>query len=882
MIEVLFSREFDSGVWTGAKPTDWAIVGQVALGELGLIDLYETQLGIKQPESLSYKRKIDFLNALKSADNKNRFYSESLIVDPMAVAEHLLHLRDNLIESGWDKKPISGFQKISDLSEVEKSFNNHTGKADRLIKISEALSKVDLPISVKVMDDLKILPMIWKKILSKSSEVKLEKAPDLKNDLGKFLKLRKTESKADGDGSLRILIGRDPWESARFLSALLYQIPKTDWSKTVIIAPEKHRGILMNAMIAQGIPFGGNYTEVSYSRPALQILILALALNWEPKDPIVALSLLTIKGSPAWSGFRKTLIKTLDESLAVGGKTWTTALDEIAKVQIEKEENSEEKLKIEKRKDRIKDWFSAPSFSYEQGIPVKEITETCDRVSKWLRQMWILKKEPSFREASEISSLLSNLANNIGEETITRERMLHLLTDAIGDGVSTQGIKAQANGIQVVSSPGSIVGSVNNLIWWDFSASTVRNFREEYFSKEESDVLNKSNILWPNPEELAIFSAKSWMRSLSNVNSKLLLVSQLLDSEGNDESIHPLFDELMPKNLKQDWLTQICVSLYEKQSVSTKKFLAEIGSSEINKFENNFQDRPEWKLDKDVLGLRETESATSLERLLNCELAYVLKGKAHLSGEDNASLKYDSRIMGIIAHEVIFLVFKKGEIPNVKDVVEQAKNIIDDVIKDKAPQLYLKENALDLRSLKDIVIRDIEIYGEFLRKNELAVYLSEEYIEKSEKGFAGVNLSGQLDQVLNDKNGNFYIIDHKLGSGKYREASLKEGKSLQLALYSKLLNEKKLPDLGYHIITDNKIYLLNKSLEGAQKVDGPDGNEVLLDGENAVKEKVKILKSGKLIAQGHLEDTPKDKDGNPEICKFCDFTNICGLAWKGN
>jgi hypothetical protein len=78
----------------------------------------------------------------------------------------------------------------------------------------------------------------------------------------------------------------------------------------------------------------------------LQIVILSLTLAWEPKDPSAALALLTIEGSPVPKAFRYQLVRSLGDSLAVGGKSWTEALDHVvdkllkeAPTDDEKEEN---------------------------------------------------------------------------------------------------------------------------------------------------------------------------------------------------------------------------------------------------------------------------------------------------------------------------------------------------------------------------------------------------------------------------------------------------------------------------------------------------------------------------------------------------------------
>ncbi len=156
--------------------------------------------------------------------------------------------------------------------------------------------------------------------------------------------------------------------------------------------------------------------------------------------------------------------------------------------------------------------------------------------------------------------------------------------------------------------------------------------------------------------------------------------------------------------------------------------------------------------------------------------------------------------------------------------------------------------------------------------------VAEVKIEKSDKTLGSVHVNGQIDHILKDANGKQVIVDHKFGGAKWKEKDLVEGKSLQLALYSKLVSGKSHPDLAYHIINNNKILVLNKSFSRAQQVNGPDSAEVLLDAENKIAEKAKILKSGKLTAHGLIDENEKERFSAP--CGYCEYKGICGLAWK--
>lgn len=893
MIEIKFSRAFDKGTWSGIRSHGAATVGNITLGELGLIDLLETQLGVKEPESLSYQRKIDYLKALRSANDGSRFYSESMNTDPMAVTEYLLEIRDRLILSNWQKCTLPGLAKVNDLCKVERHFKNTSGVPDRLLAIRNALvSRTSLPAikSITSIDSKEELPSLWEDLIANDlprlgvavqfSQHSNNITSLSKSDLRLLLTMNEKSSEPKGDNSLMMLTGRDPWESARFTAAYLATIPSEDIKKTVIVAHERHRGILLSAMQAQGIPFGGSHSEISYSRPALQIVILALALSWEPKDPSLALSLLTIEGSPVSGAFRSSLVWSLNDSLAVGGQTWTDSLTEISQKLTDSAKTDEEKEKIQERKKRIENWFSAPSFAHDEGIPVSELIATCKRVSDWLRKMWVMSEKSSFREAYELSELLANLAKGLGEEKITRERMLHLLIDSVGDGIVADGVVAQANGPRVVSNPGDILEPAIQIVWWDFSAATVFGHREKFFSVAEVNQLRETKIKWANPEAESRFDASKWKTPFVMAQNALLLVSQLLDADGNPDALHPILSEILPKSVRQKWLSELHINLLEKESETTKRFLKLLGAKKEKCALGAFEERQDWTVKKDTLSTRNAESASSLEQLLGCELAYVLRYKAGLEGEDRASLQYDVRIMGIIAHEVISLVFKKGKSANATTALKEAQLLIDGIIIDKAPQLFQKDRTRELADLKRIILQDIQLYAEFLEDNKLSVEASELDVKKSEKTIAGVHLVGKIDHVLTDEKNSRVIMDHKWGSAKYKERDLAEGKSLQLALYSKLLKETAPPTLAYHMITESKVLVLNSTLKRTLRVNGPDASVVIQEAETHLKEKLAALKSGKLQAHGLDDDNSNQRFEAP--CKYCDFTRICGLAWKAS
>ena len=890
MIRLTFALGFDRGVWNGTLKPGSVSFGERAVGELGLLDLLEVQLGIKTPTVPSVNRKLDYLRAIRIVDNGKKFYSQSLRRDPMAVTERLISIRDALIEAGWQTSQIAGVQKVDELHEVEKNFTDRSGKSDRLRRVREELTKrASSPgiASIAIDEPQENLSSLWRTILEKELPklgVKVGYKPILKEpladpstDLSKIQRLRSQPASPSSDGSVFLLTGRDPWESGRILAAYLAQMTVQQMKNTVIIAPDRHRGILKSALLAQGVPFGGSHSEISYARPALQILVLALVLAWEPKDPSAALALLTIEGSPVPRSIRYKLVRSLEESLAVGGKYWTETLDRVIE-SLKTTATTEEQEKIDKNRERIRKWFSSPAFVSEKGLPSVEVVAICRHVSDWLNRKWIVTKASSFREARDLSELLAALAQGLNEETISRERLLHLLMDSIGDGISSEGHAAQPEGPIVVAAPADITGPAETVIWWDFTAASVQGRPESSFSIKEIDKLRSSGISWPDAERTAVLAASAWTRPLLYSQKQIIFVNQLLDSDGNPDAYHPVLNELIPKVLRQNWMTSLHVKLLERELPLAQTFLRNAGATEISIEPHPFKERPEWKVNPGKLRLREAESASSLEQLLGCELAYTLRYGVRLQGEDRASLQYDVRVMGIIAHEVIAEIFPSGSPTSPAVALRAAIQLLDEVIKEKAPQLYQRVRARELAELKEVVLRAVESYASFLEVNKLTIEASELDVKKSEKKLGSVHLVGKIDHVLSDKHKNTLVMDHKWGSSKYKERDLAEGKSLQLALYSNLLNRGAEPVLAYHMITDNKILVLNKDFLQSIRINGPEAREILKEAETELSAKEAVLKRGNILAPGLSDENADQKFKAP--CQYCEFGKVCGLAWK--
>ncbi|NDF15861.1 hypothetical protein EB061_11155, partial [bacterium] len=486
MIQICFSPAYDSTVWAPASLVGLSAVGFKRTGEAGLLDILETRLGLKGPEEPKARRRLAWLAAMKAAGNG--FWTRSAAIDPIAASDRLLSVRDRLIEGGWDGVADAGLSKVQDLARIENEFKikSPCGKSDRLRALCLALEsdpKACGLTSVRIECPPSMVSALWGRIFQalKKAGVRVESDesffrsgpapgahsahPASDSDLFKIQDLYKSPKPPTGDGSVQLIVARDPWESARMVAAWIaaqgVQHASDGRSGTVIICPPAHRGILKTALEARGIPFGGDHAEVSYARPALQILILALTLAWDPKDPSAALALLTIEGSPVSSAFRYALIRSLEESLEIGGKEWQAALATALDRALQESTDPEERKKLEARAKRVQDWFSARAFPLDAGIPASEALSLCERVGAWLQKR--PERGASIHETLEILDLLRLMISNLKEASITRERLFHLLVEAVGSGVSSSPHEARANGVRIIDSPAHLIAPAETI-----------------------------------------------------------------------------------------------------------------------------------------------------------------------------------------------------------------------------------------------------------------------------------------------------------------------------------------------------------------------------------------------------------------------------------
>ncbi|MCR4648069.1 MAG: exodeoxyribonuclease V subunit gamma [Lachnospiraceae bacterium] len=342
-------------------------------------------------------------------------------------------------------------------------------------------------------------------------------------------------------------------------------------------------------------------------------------------------------------------------------------------------------------------------------------------------------------------------------------------------------------------------------------------------------------------------------------------------------------------------------------------------------------------------------SVSTLEKFAECQyLHFVSNG---LSLKNRETFELDSFDMGNLAHDVLEEIGNKLKEKDF-DFSTAAEELVGQEI-DSAIEVLINEYDKDLfeadektkyyaTQLSRIMKRTVKTLGFQLSKGK---FKPEMYEKKFENNYAILDgndeeagkilLKGRVDRtdIYDDGNGNKYvkIIDYKSSEHKFSEDALKNGTSLQLAIYMKsiidMLKEKYPNDniipaaMLYYEVDDpfvgisadtekdirNALIPTGALVKDAKIIEGLDSSL----SEGSVKSEVipvKTIKDGSfgkssnlyteeefngilnlaeetamnmalMIMLGQIEINPIKK-GNDTSCKYCDLKGVCGFDAK--
>ncbi|MEI6173239.1 MAG: PD-(D/E)XK nuclease family protein [Bacteroidota bacterium] len=806
-MKIHYSQYFDDGVFQGTSRKEKATVNVIYLGPMGLLGFLERELGLTGDYPDAMDRANRYSSALRKhvAECPEAFYAQAFETDETGVAKDLLRWRDDLVWLGWKKlKPEEQPQRLNTLARVELQFNDryfHYGVADRWQDVIESLQKIAVTFHVKLIiyDDRELVHPFFKKLfilLGKNTEYQNLNATISmgNNNLGTVKKLLLGNGPKGAifkplseDNSFSILRLKDNHLAADVLSNQIRQ-----GFKPVVINDENK--VLDYYLVANGLPACGS--TLTNSNPLIIQLFKLICVGLiSPLNVFNLLSLLQSPYSPIPKILSLRLARHLIEKPGVDGALWKEIIENYF-VELGKNEPGAKKWK--KKRDEVALFLS---FNFEPTIDVMRIKNVYASLKGWADRHSLPAIHDHTDEERDQFAYLSRLSETLlrkiqdESEPYDGNKLLKMV-ESIYEPASFPNEIVQTNSVERLNSPAGLLDNPP-LIWWqDCYNSVIKAEQHAFLYFGEIEFLKRNGIDTYLPADQVKMAYEKIKRGILAAESQCVLVVAEKHN-GEETSTHPIISEITAgfQNLHQVAATLNDIELLTLFPLQTKL------TEEIRLPEPKIR----WEIkNPQKLTKRDTESASSIEKLIQHPFEWVIEYQAKLNTGNSFTLPDLFTLKGNIAHattEAILTQFKNDAHFRLTD--ELIADQLNMKILEEGLVFMLSEQRFEYAELVRKYTNAIRSLVSIITENELKTIGCEYNAEKVIPGIGVV--AGKIDLVLENKQGQQVIFDLKwTKNNKKYQVKLEEGKSVQLAIYSGLLDSAL--KTGYFMFDSGKLY----------------------------------------------------------------------------
>lgn len=916
-MKILFGWFLDSGAFTVTASGFEEALGQPVLGPLGLLGLLEQQLGLLSHYEHEAVRIAHYLAALVAEDDQEALFCHaSLVADPWQTAQSLLQLRDALYLIGWHGEPLQdGGARLELIAGLEKKvLKLSPSPGERLQQILNELdnaSTMALAIrQIRVTPTCASFPRLWHhlfEVMQKRGVSVEDYAPShrlfLPHALGQlqtrycsFLP-EKAHAVASSEVDLSVALVKDDtlltltvpneWEAARIAAHWLAQETATagqDAQESLLLVLGQGSPVLDRACHHLGLPRPGTDSR-SPMRGPLRLLPLAFEVVWQPFEAAHWLAWLTLPYSPVPLTVRKLFQKALQKQPGWGSPLWQKAWHEMSATWISLEEPSAPPP------DWLF-WLAEPRYfqrGSDSGMPVPEAIEIAQRLEQWAMALFNEGKNScaetdhgDLQYSEEDWPLLETLAKTC----LTLQRVLKripypvlslgLLRKMIG---SVQGMGAvhpmaysEAAPWNLVHHLGQIWHQVDRLLIWDKGDDRLPPRLPWQF--HERLALEKAGLSFEEEDKELERLFAAWRQGFLAVQKKLLWITIASTQEG------------LPHPLRQE-LEDVCPGLFQQTPWPDR---GPPVTDMLDQADTPPPIQTVWKISANRIQRRSRESPSSIERLLECPLAWTFTYPAALQRDNPQEVPGKNQLLGELAHAVIARLYdpSQSNLTNSQGNVEwislQTRELLDQWIPQRAAWLLQPGQEVERQRVYATMVNAIRSLARLLDEHSLAVFATE-YLQCHAMA-AHQTLCGQIDLCLTHRNHELLILDLKWSESltAYKNR-LEEGKAVQLALYEGLLQQNGHQTMGggYFLLRRGRL-LFNSplfSLKNYQVDEAPPLTTTLVHTLESYQQRMAKLNQGELFVSGLAKGEEEDKVIPLRLdppCSFCSFDYLCGYA----
>jgi len=240
-----------------------------------------------------------------------------------------------------------------------------------------------------------------------------------------------------------------------------------------------------------------------------------------------------------------------------------------------------------------------------------------------------------------------------------------------------------------------------------------------------------------------------------------------------------------------------------------------------------------------------------MENFVQNPFDWVFQYGANIDEKNTFQLSDVETTMGNVAHKLLELLLSDADhdTGQARQLMNEYDELLNKVIQGYGACLLLDENRMELKRFRVQLEKSIGVLLDLVDENQLRITGTEkEYVEKVDQ-LNNRMIKGYLDLKLEDNGGSPVIFDLKwTRSPKRYKDMIKEGRSLQLAVYKALLYEnlkKEVSKTAYYLLSTSELVSKNDFIgESVITLDGPGDDQILQMLNNSVLYRQNQLATG--------------------------------------
>ena len=895
-MKIIFGSALDGRSYPDfVGPTDgWLDVA--AVGPRGLVQTLELQLGLTRPQSSDAVRTASYVRKLARAleDDPEAFFATSFRHDPWATATTMLEWRDRLVAAGWRGAPC-GAPRVDALAKVEAAMPSlPLGLFDRAVAVRDALES-GAPVTVdeiEIVEARALLDPCWRGLVatleSKGVSVHERPAsvgPEPAGDLGSVARFLTSGDAAPlkGDGSLVLLDADTELMAAEAVAEWIAAGGEEGLSGTVVVSDCGDTSLLDRALAARGLPTLG-HSAASPWRGALQILPLAFAIAWQPFDARALLDLLTLPRSPVGRSAAGRLSRALVEEPGTGAAGWSAAWERIEADLVAREGDGKgNAAAVAARLKGWREWTVGGIHPRAAGMPVAAVLDIASRVGTWAMQADAGAGDELLMSLATAAAAMAEAVTVLQLDVLPALLVDRLIEQVLASGCRNPGHFATAGGLRSGDDPAAIWAPARTVVWWDFTGPGRRPKADPWTAAERAALRSVGCEIQPTSELSARISAGHSNGALM-ASERLLLVRPALGA-GEATVSHPLSHQLDPLTGAAGdgirWRAERMLS--SGTETVGGRTLARVGipiaAPPLAK--------PTWVVPEGVAARLEgrRESATSFERLIDCQLRWLVRDVLRVTPGRFAELPGADRLLGMLAHAVAAKVLLPGPAPAGDEALRRAVTEFEDLLPAIAAPLQQPEFAGELAAARSRVPAALAHLADVLHARGLEIVGTE--VGRDAAFGDGLSVTGKLDLLVRHPIHGLGVIDLKWSrSPKRRVSELVEGRAIQLATYGAIAGPEgsEHAEGGYYLLAQRRLVGLEGSMFCEEEVaTARDLGTTWLDLVATWRHWRDAALSGRAVASGLPPEEGQDLAevrfvAGREPCKYCEFTGLCRIA----